>query len=64
MNELQAQAVAALERRFGRWQVWVVDRYLGGPVWCARLWDDERHVLNAYSADDLAEAIEQDQETS
>lgn len=52
-------AVAALERDWPRWQVWVVGRVYGGPVWCARRWDDERCVLNAGSPGELAEMLEE-----
>ncbi|HZC63003.1 MAG TPA: hypothetical protein VE464_15315 [Streptosporangiaceae bacterium] len=50
--------VAALEREWPKWQIWVVHHYIGGPVWCARRWDDENRVLNAGSADELAEYLE------
>lgn len=52
------EIVAALERDWPQWQVWVVHRVYGGPVWCARRWDDERQVLNAGSPDELAEYLE------
>jgi len=50
--------VARLEADWPRWQIWVVHRVVGGPVWCARRWDDERRVLNAGSADELTEMLE------
>ncbi len=53
--------VAALERDWPAWQVCVVHRAYGGPVWCARRWDDERRVLNAGSPDELAEYLEAEQ---
>jgi hypothetical protein len=53
------EIVAALEREWPRWQVWVVHRAVGGPVWCARRWDDHGQVLNADSATELAEQLEQ-----
>jgi hypothetical protein len=40
-------------------QIWVVHRVVGGPVWCARRWDDERQVLNAGSADELVDCLEE-----
>jgi hypothetical protein len=52
-------AVAQLERDRPRWQVWVVPRAVGGPVWCARRHDDHKKVINADSAEYLAEYIEQ-----
>jgi hypothetical protein len=45
--------IKRLEADWPRWQVWVVHRVVGGPVW-----DDEKRVLNAYSADELAEYLE------
>ncbi len=59
MNPEQQRIIAAMEREWPRWQVWVVNRVVGGPVWCARPWDDEKHVLNAGSPDQLAEYLEQ-----
>jgi hypothetical protein len=50
--------VAELERDWPRWQIWVVHRVYGGPVWCARRWDGSGRVLNAHSADELAEYLE------
>lgn len=51
--------VAALEADWPRWQVWVVHRVVGGTVWCARRWDDERQVLNAASPDELVQYLEE-----
>ncbi len=53
------QTVAALEADWPNWQVWVVHRVVGGPVWCARRWDDEKRVLNAASPDELVEYLEE-----
>jgi hypothetical protein len=53
------QVIAALEREWPKWQIWVVHRVVGGPVWCARRWDDEKRVLNAGSADELVEYLEE-----
>lgn len=52
------QIVAQLEADWPRWQIWVVHRVYGGTVWCARRWDDERHVLNAGSPEELTEYLE------
>jgi hypothetical protein len=52
------QAVAALERDWPNWQIWTVHRYVGGTVWCARRWDGTGRVLNAHSADEMAEYLE------
>jgi hypothetical protein len=53
----EQEVIAAMEREWPAWQVWVVQRVQGGPVWCARRRDDEGHVLNAGSAQELAEAL-------
>jgi hypothetical protein len=52
------ETVAALERDWPNWQVWVVRRVVGGPVWCARRWDGTGPVLNAHTADELTEYLE------
>jgi hypothetical protein len=46
--------VAELERDWPDWQIWYVPKAIGGMTWCARRWDDEEHVLNAGSPDELA----------
>jgi hypothetical protein len=51
------RAQIELERAHPAWQVWVVHRAIGGPVWCARRWDDTGSVLNAGTAEQLGEAI-------
>jgi hypothetical protein len=51
--------VAALEHDWPNYQIWVVHRVYGGPVWCARRWDDERRVLNAHSPEELVECLEE-----
>jgi hypothetical protein len=53
------EIVKRLEVDWPRWQIWVVNRVVGGPVWCARRWDDHGQVLNAGSADELAECLEE-----
>jgi hypothetical protein len=52
------ETVAALERDWPHWQIWVVHRVVGGPVWCARRRDGTGKVLNAYSPEHLVEYIE------
>jgi hypothetical protein len=52
------EIVAALEKDWPDWQVWVIHKAVGGIIWCARRWDDERNVLNAASADGLVEMLE------
>ena len=50
-------AVTRLEAEHPAWQIWVVHRAYGGPVWCARRWDGTGQTLNAHSADELAEYL-------
>jgi hypothetical protein len=50
----EQEAVIALEADWPGWQIWTVPRAVGGTIWCARRHDDERRVLNADSAADLA----------
>jgi hypothetical protein len=45
--------VARLEADWPRWQIWTVPPAVGGTIWCARRWDDEKQVLNADSPDEL-----------
>jgi hypothetical protein len=52
--------VAELERDWPDWQVWVVHRVVGGTLWCAHRYGDEKRVLNAASPDELSQAIEQE----
>ena len=52
------EIVARLEADWPRWQIWTVPRAVGGTIWCARRWDDEKRVLNASSADELVEQLE------
>ena len=56
--------VAELERNWPNYQVWVVHRAVGGAVWCARRWDWQpgQPVLNAYSAKELTEYLEEQAE--
>jgi hypothetical protein len=56
MNHFQA-IVAALERDWPGWQIWIVHHAVGGQTWCARRWDDEKRVLNADSPCELAEYL-------
>jgi hypothetical protein len=49
-----------LRMQYGqRWEIWVVHRVYGGPVWAARLHHNHKRVLNADSADHLAEYIQE-----
>jgi hypothetical protein len=55
------EELAALRERYSGWQIWRVDRYLGGPIWCARPWEQTKPVLNADSPKRLSQDID-DQE--
>jgi hypothetical protein len=57
------ETIMRLERDYPGWQVWVVYRYIGGPVWCARRWDWQpgQTVLNADSAEHLAQYLAESQ---
>ncbi len=57
MNDPNAETIAELERDWPRWQIWIVQRVTGGPVWCARLHDDHKTVINADSPEHLAEYL-------
>jgi hypothetical protein len=52
------EAVARLRADWPQWQIWVVYRVVGGPLWCARRFDGSGPVLNADSADELSDALE------
>ena len=51
------QAITRLEADWPAWQIWVVNRYIGGPVWCARRWDGSGSTLNGGSPEELAEYL-------
>jgi hypothetical protein len=59
VNNLDA-IVARLEADWPQWQIWVIHKAVGGITWCARRWDDESNVLNADSADELTELLEEE----
>jgi len=48
---------AGLEAEWPGWQVWIVWRAVGGPLWCARRWDETGPVITADSAVELADLI-------
>jgi hypothetical protein len=52
------EELAALREKHPGWQIWRVDRYLGGPLWCARPLGQTQPVLNAARAGRLSELIE------
>jgi hypothetical protein len=58
MQNRTNEIVAALEKDWPKWQILVVYKAVGGIIWCARRWDDEHHVLNAASPDELADMLE------
>jgi hypothetical protein len=52
------KALAALRKQWGeRWEVWVVHRVYGGPLWCARRHDNHRKVINADTPEHLSEYL-------
>jgi len=55
--------IAELERDWTNWQIWIVHKVIGGPVWCARRYEDRdavpARVLNTDSPEHLAEALEE-----
>jgi hypothetical protein len=53
------KTVAALEADWPGWQVWTVPRVVGGTLWCARRWDGTGETLNAHSAAELVEYLEE-----
>lgn len=56
----QQQIIAEMEQHWeATWQVWVVNRVAGGPIWAARRWDGTGAVLNASSPQELTEALEE-----
>lgn len=56
MNRLD-ELLAGLRQQHPAWEIWRVDRYIGGPVWCARPAGMQRPVLNACEPADLSENI-------
>jgi hypothetical protein len=59
MRNRTDEIVAALEHDWPNWQIWIIRKAVGGITWCARRWDDESNVLNADSADELTELLEE-----
>jgi hypothetical protein len=57
MNQFEV-IVTELERDWPDWQFWYVPRAVGGTIWCARRWDDERQVINTDSPDALEDRLE------
>ncbi len=61
MQNPNEDALARLQADWPLWEVWVVPRAVGGPVWCARRHEDRdavpARVLNTDSPGHLAEYI-------
>ena len=51
------EVVAKLEADWPDWQIWTGPRAVGGTLWCARRWDDDKRVLNALGPGELAERL-------
>lgn len=61
MQHRAQQIVAELEAAWPKWHVWWVPRAIDGRLtWHAHRWDDERHVIHADSADELADMLEEE----
>ena len=58
------EKIAELERDWPNYQIWVVNRVVGGPLWCAKRWDWQPGgtILNEDSAEHLAEALAEEAE--
>ena len=58
------ETVARLEADWPSYQIWVVNRVVGGPLWCAKRWDWQPGgtILNEDSAEHLAEALAEEAE--
>ena len=59
MGNANDELIERLEYDWPLWEIWVVRRVVGDPVWCARRRDNRRRVLNATSPDVLAEDLEE-----
>jgi hypothetical protein len=58
-SSAKTAALAAPQADWPIWECWLVRRYIGGTVCCARHRDDHQKVINAASPDELAEALEE-----
>jgi hypothetical protein len=58
------EKIAELERDWPNYQVWTVNRVVGGTLWCAKRWDWQpgQPVLNEDSVEHLAEALAEEAE--
>jgi hypothetical protein len=51
-------ALAGVRADYPGWQVWVVRRAVGGPVWCARRHGEPHASLHGYSEHELREYLD------
>jgi hypothetical protein len=59
VNPAQREIVCRLEADWPRWQIWVVNRYIGGALWCARRWEDHASLLHGNTSDELVEYLQE-----
>jgi hypothetical protein len=64
MGNPNYEAIARLEREHPGWQIWVVPRVYGGPVWCARPHGAPVAQLHADTPEHLSEYITEWQQGS
>jgi hypothetical protein len=58
MTSQTQQELDKLRAKYGdQWEIWVVYRVYGGPVYCARPHDNHRLVLNAADPIELEDDI-------
>lgn len=58
MQNTTDEQVAELAAEWPSWEFWIVHRYIGGPLYCARRRDSHRKVLNADTPAQLTEYLE------
>ena len=58
MTQPSDATLAQLQSDWPLWEIWTVRRVVGNRVWCARRRDDHKKILNADSAEHLAEYLE------
>jgi hypothetical protein len=51
------ETISRIEGAWPDYQVWIIRRVVGGPLYCARRRDQSAAVLNADDPDDLAVLI-------
>lgn len=58
METWTTQQLSILRRNYaGRWDIWVVHRYIGGPLWCAKPKGASIALLHADQPEHLVEYI-------